>query len=395
MRLRVFERKEYRKIIPIYLANLFVSLHYAAVLYINSSNLEEFFASSTVSALFILGALLNILLFILAPRILRKVDNRALVFVFILLEGLSIFGLAVLHTPLGTALSFLLHAGVMMMVYYCLDLFLEDSSTVEKTGEIRGFNLTVGNIAIACGPLLVSFFTPDGDFTLLYFVSTILLVPALFIVFFYFKKLRIASTARESAFKFKIWFKEKNIRRVTLARLVLEVFYSVMVIYTPIYLHNSIGFSWSEIGLIFAVMLLPFVLFELPVGELADHWSIEKEIMTIGFFIMGVSLLVIPFLDKNIWVWMVVLFASRIGASFVEVSSESFFFRHVWKADTGLISIFRLTRPVSIILGSAVGALCLLILPFKALFLVLSILVFFGTQLSALLRETRLESRQL
>lgn len=379
-----------RKVAPIYLVNLFVSLHYAAVLYVNSSNLLKFFSESMVSALFILGALGNILLFILAPRILRKVENRTLIFAFIILEIFSVFGLAVFQSPMAVALSFLLHSSVVMMIYYCLDLFLENVSEDKNTGEIRGANLTVVNTAIAASPLLVAFLTPDGDFTLLYFASTIILVPTLFVVLFSFKNMDMGiQKAKQSLFEFKLWLKSKNIRRVTNSRFVLEVFYTIMVIYTPIYLSNIIGFSWSQIGIIFAVMLLPFVLFELPAGELADHWCGEKEIMTVGFFIMGTSLLVMPFLSKDIFAWMIVLFISRIGASFVEVTSESFFFKHVWKSDTGLISIFRLTRPVSAVLGSLVGAICLFFLPFKALFLVLAIFVFFGIQMSALLKDTR------
>jgi len=379
-----------RRVVPIYVANLFVSLHYASVLYVNSSNLLKYFSENIVSLLFILGAFGNIFLFILAPRIVQKIGNRALIFIFILLEIFAVFGMALYHSPIAIIISFLLHSSVVMMIYYCLDLFLEDASEEKNIGEIRGINLTSGNLAIAAAPLLVAYLTPDGDFTLLYYASALLLVPTLFIVLFSFKKLESGiSRAKQSLFEFKLWLKSKNIRRVTNARFILEVFYTIMVIYTPIYLYNNIGFSWSQIGIIFAVMLLPFVLFELPAGELADHWCGEKEIMTVGFFIMGMALLVMPFLTKNIFAWMIVLFISRIGASFVEITSESFFFKHVWKSDTGLISIFRLTRPVSAIFGALVSAVCLILLPFKALFLVLAIIVFFGTQMSALLKDTR------
>lgn len=379
-----------RRLAPIYLVNFFLSIHYAAVLYINSSNLLKYFSSNIVSLLFVLGAIGNILLFIWAPRILNKIGNQLLIFTFIVLEIFAVFGLAFFHSPLIVALVFLLHSSVVMMIYYCLDLFLEDVSEDKNTGEIRGINLTVVNVAIVAAPLLVAFLTPDGNFTLLYYASALLLVPSLFVVLFSFQKFETSiSRFKRSFFEFKLWLRSKNIRRVTNARFILEVFYTIMVIYTPIYLYTFIGFSWGQIGIIFAVMLLPFVLFELPAGELADHWCGEKEIMTVGFFIMGMSLLVMPFLSKDIFAWMIVLFISRIGASFVEITSESFFFKHVWKSDTGLISIFRLTRPVSVILGSIVGALCLLFLPFKALFLVLAILVFFGTQQSARLQDTR------
>ena len=45
-----------------------------------------------------------------------------------------------------------------------------------------------------------------------------------------------------------------------------------------------------------------------------------------------------------------VLFVSRIGASLVESASESYFFKHVKKEDAGLISLFRMVRPISYIL---------------------------------------------
>ncbi len=390
MQVRSHIRRKSRKIFPIYLATLFVSFHYAAVIYIGSSNLERFFSKDIVSLLFILGATINIFLFVLTPKILKKMSDRTLLFAFILLEILAVFGLAISHSPTTIAFMFLIHESVVPMIYYCLDLFLEDATPENETGEVRGIDLTVVNIAIACGPLLVSFLTPDGDFSLLYFASTLLLVPMLFVVFFSFRKLKIEPPKLgKSVFEFKLWLKSIDIRRVTIARLILQIFYAVMVIYTPIYLHNTMMFSWSQIGLIFTVMLLPFILFELPAEEVAEHWSGEKEVMTVGFFIMGMSLLIMPFLSANIFSWMIVLFVSRIGASFVEVTTEAYFFKRVWKTDTGLISIFRITAPVSIVLGSMLGVIVLSLLPFKAIFLVLSILVFFGTQMSAILKEVR------
>ena len=62
-----------------------------------------------------------------------------------------------------------------------------------------------------------------------------------------------------------------------------------MVIYTPIYLHEHIGLPWSDIGIIFTIMLLPFVLFEFPAGKLADGKWGEKEPPIIGIILIAVS----------------------------------------------------------------------------------------------------------
>jgi lipopolysaccharide export LptBFGC system permease protein LptF len=49
--------------------------------------------------------------------------------------------------------------------------------------------------------------------------------------------------------------------------------------------------------------------------------------------------------------WALVLFATRIGASIVEVSNESYFFKHVKENDTALISLIRIARPLSFIVA--------------------------------------------
>jgi MFS family permease len=162
-----------------------------------------------------------------------------------------------------------------------------------------------------------------------------------------------------------------------------------MVIFMPIYLHQYIGFSWTEISVIFSIMLLPFVLFEIPAGWLADKWCGEKEIMTIGLFVMGFALLCIPFIKSpDLMVWAIILFFSRVGASIVEIACESYFFKHVDKRDTGLISIFRLSGPVAYIIGPTLGAFSLALFPYPAVFLILSILVLGGMAISSKLKDT-------
>jgi MFS family permease len=137
-------------------------------------------------------------------------------------------------------------------------------------------------------------------------------------------------------------------------------------------------------------MLLPFILFEIPLGRLADKWCGEKEIMTLGLFIMGTSLLIIPFIQiPNILYWTILLFCSRVGASMVEVTAESYFFKHVSKSDTGLISIFRLTQPTAYIVGPIIGAFCIAFLPFEAMFFILALVILKAMSSSSLLQDTR------
>ena len=111
--------------------------------------------------------------------------------------------------------------------------------------------------------------------------------------------------------------------------------------------------------------------------------------MSIGFLITALSLVVMPFLGKVFMAWLVILFISRVGASLIEIMTESYFFKHVGPKDTGLISIFRLTRPVSTILGAGAGILALSVLSFEQVFFVLATVILFGLKISLSLKDTK------
>ena len=95
-----------------------------------------------------------------------------------------------------------------------------------------------------------------------------------------------------------------------------------------------------------------------------------------------------PYLEASVVVWTIVLFLSRVGASFVEVTSESYFFKHVDPTETGLLSIYRLTNPLSVVLATTVGVFALNLFSFEKMFFILAIIIFFGLKESLLLRDT-------
>ena len=278
------------------------------------------------------------------------------------------------------------------MTYYCLDIFLEELSTDKKTGEIRGIYLTFISLGVAMGPFILALLaTMWQGFQPIYTAAALLLIPPIFLAIFSFK----SNTPKTHApyhhslkLPFGVWWCDRNIRRVTLARLILESFYGLMIIYTPIYLHRVLGFEWSELGIIFTVMLLPFILFDWIGGELADRFWGEKELMSTGLLITGFSLLFMPFIGKIFLAWMVILFISRVGASLVETMTETYFFKHVKADDTGLLSIFRLSRPAGNIFGITVGVLTLNFFSYEIMFFALAVLVFLGLRESLSLEDT-------
>ena len=381
-----------KRFVSVFVASTFLSFHYGAILYVNSSLLGKFFSQNTVSLLFLVGAVLSIILFLFTAKLIELFGKRLLLLFLLSIAIFGTLGLTFAQTSVPILVSFLAYSSVLLTIYYCLDIFLEELSRDGNTGEVRGVYLTLMNLGIAAGPVILLLFGKEDTFKSIYIVSTLLLLLPFLITLFFLKSREPkwhGLTHRHIFLPFGIWWRTKALRSTTLARLTLESFFAFMVIYTPIYLHKNLGFEWSELGVIFTVMLLPFVLLEWPAGELADRYYGEKEILATGFLITALSLVVMPFLGKIFVAWLVILFISRVGASLIEIMTESYFFKHVGPRDTGLISIVRLTRPVSTILGALAGVLALSVLSFEQVFFVLAAVILFGLKISLSLKDTK------
>lgn len=376
-------------LVIIFIAVFIFSVHFAATLYINSSFLEHFFSLKAVGLLYVAGSLTNILLFIRAPKLLNHWGVRKFLFVFLWLTLFATLGAAYAFSPLDAGILFIIYAASSPMVYYALDLVLEERSPNRITGEIRGVYLTLINTAIAIGPLLITVIGTDDMFRSFYIAAAIVLIPLVVLAYFFLWPKHKPSYYSSHELPLREWFRRKKVMRVTSARWCLEFFYALMTIYTPIYLHSNIGFNWTEIGVILSIVLLPFILFEYPAGELADKKYGEREIMSLGFLITLSALLFLPLLEKNIILWIALLFISRIGAAFIEITTESYFFKQISAEDSGLISIFRLARSMGLIIGAGIGALTLSFYPFKSIFIILALVCFLGWRVSRKLVDTK------
>jgi len=185
------------------------------------------------------------------------------------------------------------------------------------------------------------------------------------------------------------FLQDKNLYNIFSAQFLLQLFYAFMSIYTPLYL-QQLGFTWSEIGVMFSIMLLPFVLIEIPVGTLEDKKYGEKEFLTIGFIVLGISTLCISFITtKSFFIWTSILFITRIGAALVEISTDTYFFKKVDQQKTNIIGFFRITRPLSFIVAPLLATLSLQFIPFQYTFIIIGACMIIGTRYSLALEDTK------
>ena len=362
----------------LYAAIAILGLHFSIVIYINSSFLGMYVGDNAIGVLYTVGSAVTVLSFLFISRVLHNVGNYKLTLLLTFLEMGALIGMAFADSLRVAVPLFILHQAVIPLIFFNLDVYMEKliGHSEKQTGGKRGLFLTVVSLAGAVAPLITGYLVTENgsaSFTLAYIVSALLLLPFLFIIVRYFrafsdanyKEIKVLSTIRS------FWIKD-DIRNVFIAHLLLQLFFTWMVVYVPLYLATQMGFSWTTIGSILFVALMAYVLLEYPIGLIADRYTGEKEMMLFGFTIIILSTSALSFITTpTIWLWISVLFLTRVGASFVEVTTESYFFKHTRGTDANIISFFRITRPLSYVFGALLGSLTLLYLPFQFMFLVL------------------------
>lgn len=272
-----------------------------------------------------------------------------------------------------------------------IDTFLEDETATRNTGGTRGIFLTAVNAAWVISPLLTGLLL-DGttNYRLVYIGALVLTVPFAYLIrknFANFKDPHYShATVKATAHKV---FHSRDLKKIFVANLILQSFYAWMVIYTPIYLYKYIGFGWDDIGLMFTIMLLPFILVDYPLGKLADKKYGETEIMSIGFVILGFSTIALAYINNNnIFLWTGILFLSRVGAASVEMMIETYFFKKVPEKDLDVLGFFRITRPAAYIIAPFIATLALGVMGHQAMFIILGVMCLCGLYFSLTIRDT-------
>ena len=376
----------------VYLATFFYSLHYALTLYIESSFLGTFLPTQSVGLLFTVAAIISVLILFNFSSILRRFGNYSVILTAVIFEAAALFVLSDVSDWRLMAAFFIIHQILLNVIFFSLNIFLEAFSKDETTGSTRGIFLTVINSAIIAGPFIAGNLFEDGDFRTTFLVAGVIVLLILFFMGGWFKNFADPQYARLSILNtIGSVAREKELRSIFVVQFLLEFFFSIMVIYTPIYLYQTIGIPLSQIvGIIMPIALLPFVVFPYTLGNLADKRFGEKEMLFAGFLVMSIATASISLIvSQTIFIWAVILLLTRIGASFVETMAESYFFKHISVKETNIISFFRNLRPMSYLIAPVVASAFLSLFDSKYLFLGVGAIMLIGLYYSFILKDTR------
>ena len=373
-----------------YLLGFLIAIHAAIPTYVNSSFLSQFISERGVSLAYVIGSAIAIILFILVPHALHYFGNYKTLLTFILIELFVVLGLAFSGTAIPAFVLIIFHLPLVRMLFFDNDIFLENVSKDSETGGIRGTYLTLSSLGFVVSPIIVGWLLVNNEYWKVYTLSAVMLIPIAIITLLRFRSFRDPQYTHVPILNtVKRIFKHKNLYRIIMSSFILGVFYAGMVIYTPIYLLNHIGFEWGQIGILFTVMLLPFVLFEYPLGKIADKVLGEKELLSIGFVIMAIATASISFItSSSLFVWGLVLFGTRVGASFVESMSETYFFKKINSSDSDILGFFRLVRPIAYIAAPLGGSIALSFIDIRYIFVIIAAIAILGLRYSIPLKDT-------
>ncbi len=377
----------------VYILNFIFALQMATVGYFGANYLKYIgLDTKYISVVFTLTSLLATLAFFFSSHIFNKLGAYKTIFVAAFLYAISYVVQALSTNPYLAVPVFTLASVFSSLIVAGLDALMERFvSSEEETGGQRGIFITMASAAFVAGPFIGGLLVKGNDFESLWLAGAAFFLPFLVISFWKLKSIeRIKYKNFHPVRTIKAVLKNKDVFNIFMAQFVLYFFYSIMVIYTSIYLREYFSLPYDKIGLIFAFALLPFVIFTVPLGRIADKKLGEQELMIIGFIIMSIATFLFALNNNSsIIIIALLLFATRVGAAFVQTMTETYFFKLVDGKDADLISAFRSMYPIASIIAPLVAGPVLYYASFKDLYVFLALISFAGILFAVNITDTK------
>jgi len=376
-KIRHNEQLNKKKIKIINYLSFLLGLSQAILIYITSSYLGAVVKTDNISIYYLVSYAIVLSSLLYLHKTIKKFGKSTVFFSTLVLKIFSLVMLSLLP-PTWLSLCFMvLYLVSVNLDWVCLDIILESYSVDRKSGRIRGLYLMMLNLGFIFGPFISTQALAAFDFQ---FVFSLALVIDTAVLWFAVKNLKNVNHTSKANVPLPKLFK-KILGRIDILRIyyiafILEFFYAIMIIYSPIYL-RGIGMSWGQIGFIFTVMLVPFVALPYPMGYLADKKLGEKELITLAIFIMCASTASIYFINSaNVLLWAAILLATRIGASTVDTLRDSYFYKRIDGRDVDFIDFFRTSTPLAYVTASIFSFIFMLFFPLKLIFIILAVVIF-------------------
>lgn len=362
--------------------------------YLFAPQLATMMSEQAVAGVFVGAAALGLLSALVMPDLIRLFGPRTVAI------GAGLFqmgALAWLGTDTNVAnvvVLIMVASATPAVVGYSLDMLTEAYFSPSRvTGRTRTLLYTGLNAAWLMSQPLSGFLVSEGSFQAAYIASAISLIP-FFVITLMLPSPKNAVAAISSASMLgtlRCMSGNRSLRGIMVASLVLNAFFTFLSIYTAVLLEWSID-SWTVIGLVLMLGMLPYVLLEYPLGKLADRRLGEKELLVLGFLIMAVGMAAHSILTAgsiHLAVVIAIIVGTRIGAAIVEAMTETHFFKNVDADDLNTVSLYRMTRPIGGLIAPLIATATLATVSFPAAFLVFGALLLIGIPAALSIKDSQ------
>lgn len=345
-------------------------------IYIASSYFADIIGSPNVGFFFLVSYIGSLVVFFCLQPVIRILGRARTLYLFLLLSLALVALLSNTEPTYFSGLILLFFIVTSSVLWVIFDILLEEFSENSLTGSIRGLNLTMLSFGVLMAPLLATATLRSYGYSGVFLAMLIF-----YVLLFIFCLIAFRNVTGRNLPKIAFWHalslvrKEKALWQSYVLSFSLYFFYAVMIIYMPLYL-TSLGFTFTEIGSLFTIMLVPFVLVQYPLGRLADKKYGEKEILIISLLIAIASTFTMAFIGTTSYFWWaLILFVSRIGIAGLEVMKDTYFYRHIDAEQVDVISFFRTSLPVANIVVAALATGMLTFLPLESVFYLASLVL--------------------
>ncbi len=371
------EKLNRKKINFINFISILIGFSQAVLIYVISSYFKAAIGTENVGIFYFGTSIVALVLLLNLHKIVKSIGKSNSLFLILGVKLIALFFLVMLKPGISSIVFLLVYMMFVPLDTVAIDIILESYSVDKLSGRIRGLEIIALESGYVLGPFLSTNILNKYGFHYVFFAALIIVV---FVFSLALLKLGQVNHKFNKKLSTKALLKKvlkrPNIMRIYSVSIVLELFFAIMVIFSPIYLRD-IGFSWSQIGIIFTFMLVPFLIMPYPIGYLADKKLGEKELLIAALFVMGIATLSVFFTTvPSLKLWILILVFTRIGASSLQTLRDSYFYKRIDGHDVDLNNFFRTANPIAYLFGSALSFFILLFYPVRVLFFALALIIF-------------------
>lgn len=365
----------------LYTAYFFFSWAIGFTAYSNSTVIESINGRSGVGFIYGISSALALLLATwVIPQIISRIGNRKTAGLAIILKILAAVGIKFFANPVLFGICFIVFLAAQILISFSFDIFFEHSSSKDSSAKTRGSMVALQHVGRMLGPIIAAVITVNMGIKAPYFVLMVLMVISGILLYFATSKFKDKHYVPGSIINSFDTIKSRPaVRKSLMSLLMLHIFYALMVTFTPIYLADVKGIDPESLGIIFTIMLTPFVLLGYPIGKQLDSGASGRTMARNALIIMSIATFVFPFIESSsIVVWGAILLISRVGAVMLETAGDGIFFKNINEEETELLGIMRDMQPLGYFIASFISVIVLSIGTINHIFYVVGLILVLG-----------------